>query len=127
MTDSDDTVARRYRELSREEPRAALDDAILAASRRAVAKPSLSRRWAAPVSIAAVLVLAFGVTLEMQREVPGIESAAPEKPAPAFAPAAKISQPPIDSQSAAMAETQVAATVEPKPVARSPSPVAASG
>src|SRR5471032_2505319 len=126
MTDSDDTVARRYRELSREEPRSALDDAILAASRRAVAKPSLSRRWAAPVSIAAVLVLAFGVTLEMQREAPGIESAVPERPAP-FAPPAKTARPPIDSQSAAMAETQVAATVEPKPVARSPSPVAASG
>jgi hypothetical protein len=118
MTDSDDTVARRYRELSREEPRAALDEAILAASRRAVAKPSLSRRWAAPVSIAAVLVLAFGVTLEMQREVPGIESAVPEKPAPAFAPAAKISQPPIDSQSAAKAEPQAAATIEPRPAAR---------
>src|SRR5471032_510571 len=77
MTDSDDTVARRYRELSHEEPRAALDDAILAASRRAVAKPSLSRRWAVPVSIAAVLVLSFGVTLEMLREEPGIESAPP--------------------------------------------------
>ena len=86
MTDTDDNLARRYRELSREEPRAALDAAILAASRRAVAKPSWSRRWAAPVSIAAVLVLAFGVTLEMQREVPGIESAPPvqrREPAPA--------------------------------------------
>ena len=114
MTDSDDTVARRYRELSREEPRAALDDAILAASRRAVAKPSLSRRWAAPVSIAAVLVLAFGVTLEMQREAPGIESAVPERPAAsALAPPAKIPQPPIDSKSTAKAESQVAETTEP--------------
>jgi hypothetical protein len=87
MTDTDDKkLARRYRELSREEPRAALDAAILAASRRAVAQPSWSRRWAAPVSIAAVLVLAFGVTLQMQREVPGIESAPPsqrQEPAPA--------------------------------------------
>jgi hypothetical protein len=85
MTDTDDNLARRYRELSREEPQAALDAAILAASCRAVAKPSWSRRWAAPVSIAAVLVLAFGVTLEMQREVPGIESAPPsrrQEPAP---------------------------------------------
>jgi hypothetical protein len=119
MTDSDDTVARRYRELSREEPRAALDDAILAASRRAVAKPSLSRRWAAPVSIAAVLVLAFGVTLEMQREVPGIESAVPERPAPsAPTPPAKIAQPPVESKSLAIAETQVAATIEPASAAK---------
>ncbi len=91
MTDSDDNLVRRYRELSREEPRAALDAAILAASRRAVAKPSWSRRWAAPVSIAAVLVLAFGVTLEMQREAPGIESAPPsrrQEPTPAPSPPA---------------------------------------
>jgi hypothetical protein len=88
MTDPDDKLERRYRELSREEPRAALDAAILAASRRAVAKPSWSRRWAAPVSIAAVLVLALGVTLEMQREEPGIESSPPlqrQEPAPAAA------------------------------------------
>src|SRR5476651_251516 len=114
MTDSDDTVARHYRELTREEPRTAIDTAILAASRRAVAKPSLSRRWAAPVSIAAVLVLAFGVTLEMQRETPGIESALPER----AAPPAKIAQPPIDSRSAAKAESQVAVTIEPPSGAR---------
>lgn len=91
MTDSGDTLARRYRELPREEPRAALDEAILAASRRALARPSASRRWAAPVSIAAVLVLAFGITLEMQREEPGVASPAtdtlrapfPEPPPPA--------------------------------------------
>src|ERR1700682_5573220 len=94
MTDSDDNLARRYRELSREEPRAALDEAILAASRRAVAKPSWSRRWAAPVSIAAVLVLAFGVTLEMQREEPGVESAPPlQRQAPLPAPFAPASPP----------------------------------
>ena len=87
MTDSDDKLLQRYRALSREEPPRALDDAILAASRRAVAaKPALSRRWAAPVSIAAVLVLAFGVTLEIQREEPGIEYQAPKRPEPSAAP-----------------------------------------
>jgi hypothetical protein len=80
MSEHDDNVSRRYRSLAREEPPAALDRSILAASRRAVGKPALSRRWAAPVSIAAVLVLAFGVTLQMQREEPGIEYSAPSKP-----------------------------------------------
>ena len=80
MTDSDDKLLHRYRSLAREEPPRALDDAILAASRRAVARPSLSRRWAGPVSIAAVLVLAFGVTLEMQREEPSVAYPEPTKP-----------------------------------------------
>src|ERR1700674_2822501 len=95
MTDHDDRLSRRYRELAREEPSAATDAAILAASRRALARPSFTRRWAVPASIAAVLVLAFGVTLEMQREQPGIESSAPEvrsiapaAPEPALKPAA---------------------------------------
>src|ERR1043166_5204287 len=73
MNESGDKLDAAYCGLAREEPRAAVDDAILAASRRAVAK-SFSRRWAAPVSIAAVLVLAFGITLPMREESPGIES-----------------------------------------------------
>jgi len=78
MTDQDDKLTRRYRELAREEPGAALDAAILAASRGAMARPSAARRWGAPVSIAAVLMLAVGVTLNMQREQPGVEY--PETP-----------------------------------------------
>ena len=93
MTDSDDKLLRRYRVLSREEPPRALDDAILAASRRALAKPSWSRRWAAPVSIAAVLVLAFGVTLEMQREEPGVEYQEPARSAPVTVPAIPAASP----------------------------------
>ena len=77
----DDEVTKRYREIAREEPDAAMDAAILAASRRAL-RPSISRRWGAPVSIAAVLVLAFGLTLEMRHEEPGIESSVPARPAP---------------------------------------------
>jgi hypothetical protein len=90
MSEHDDNVSRRYRSLAREEPPAALDRSILAASRRAVGKPALPRRWAAPVSIAAVLVLAFGVTLRMQREEPGIEYSTPSNPpsVPSAAPAA---------------------------------------
>lgn len=74
MNETGDKLNAAYRALPREEPSAALDSAILAASRHALAKPSASRRWATPVSIAAVLVLAFGVTLHMQTEKPGVES-----------------------------------------------------
>jgi resuscitation-promoting factor RpfA len=98
MTDPNDKLARHYRDLAREEPPAALDASILAASRRAVAAPSLSRRWAMPVSIAAVLVLAFGVTLQMQREEPGIEHSARDRSiAPPSAPASsgEYSLPPV--------------------------------
>ena len=80
-TERDDAVSRRYRELAREEPGGHLDAAILAASRRAVgARPGGVRRWAGPVSIAAVLVLGIGVSLRMQMEQPGIESAVPQAP-----------------------------------------------
>jgi hypothetical protein len=87
MTDPGDKLARRYRELAREEPPASLDASILAAARRAVAaKPFGSRRWAVPMSIAAVLVLAFGVTLEMQREAPDVAYAPPQARVPEAKP-----------------------------------------
>jgi hypothetical protein len=64
----DDLVARRYRELRREVPSAALDMKVLGAARAAVAPRSFARRWAAPLSAAAVVVLAVGVTIQLQRE-----------------------------------------------------------
>lgn len=103
---TDDTqkkVQAAYSALPREEPRAAIDDAILAASRRALARPPAASRWAMPASIAAVLVLAFGVTLNMREEKPGVElpdlytgepaspPAAAEPPAPARASTPKES------------------------------------
>src|SRR6185437_782887 len=81
MSDRDEELARLYRTLAKEEPPEALDAAILAALRRAVVRPSLARRWAGPVSVAAVLVLAIGVTLEMRDEAPGIEAPATSPPA----------------------------------------------
>lgn len=81
MSDPGDRLDRTYRSLAREEPPASLDAEILAAARRAVARPSLARRWGVPVSMAALLVLAVGVTLEMQHEEPGIETSAPKAPA----------------------------------------------
>ncbi len=67
----DERVSANYRALGREEPSAALDAAILAAARRR------RLRWGVPVSIAAVLVLAAGVTLRMQQEQPDPELALP--------------------------------------------------
>lgn len=91
MTDeSDPKVSQRYRELGAEEPPRALDEKILAASRRPA--PSLSlparswtRRWAVPLSLAAVVVLSVTVTMRVQHEQPGIEAPA-TRPAPAAAP-----------------------------------------
>jgi len=69
MSERDDgLVERRYRELRREVPSAALDLKVLGAARAAVAPRSFARRWAAPLSAAAVLVLAVGVTMQVQRE-----------------------------------------------------------
>ena len=59
MADDDD-ISRRYRELPREEPPRHLDDAILAAARRAVhtrpaplVVPSGRQRWYFPLAAAA--------------------------------------------------------------------------
>jgi hypothetical protein len=68
--DRDDKVSAGYRALGAEEPPRALDEAILAASHRS---PS---RWRVPLSIAAVLVLAVGVTLRMLPQRPEAESVA---------------------------------------------------
>lgn len=76
----DPKISERYRDLPREEPTRALDDAILAASRRAVQSrpaplvaPSGRRRWYVPVAAAAVITLAVAVTLHVQHDRPGEE------------------------------------------------------
>ncbi len=116
MTDHDERISRRYAELAREEPGAAIDAAILGASRRALARTSWSRRWAGPVSIAAVLVLSVGVTLQMQREQPGIER--PESPPPQAKSAAPEPQAPVelDKDRAAERQDSVAPAPEKKPI-----------
>ena len=80
MSDDDKKVSERYRELPREEPPRALDDAILAASRRAVqarpaplVAPTGRRRWYVPLAAAAVITLAVAVTLHVERDRPGEE------------------------------------------------------
>jgi hypothetical protein len=104
MTDGDDKLKKAYRELGTEEPGPALDQSILAAAHRAVAPRRATQRWAVPVSLAAVLVLAVGVTLRMQQESPGIEVAPPNdyrvppsRSEPAPAPPVVAPQPPATS------------------------------
>jgi hypothetical protein len=90
--EQDAKVSAAYRALAAEEPPRALDDAILAASRRAL-RP-WTQRYAVPLGLAAVLVLSVTVTLRMQYEQPGIESPAnARKDAVAMAPAPVAQEP----------------------------------
>lgn len=90
MTEERDAkVSAAYRELGAEEPPRALDDAILAAARRSTS--SWSKRWAVPLSLAAVVVLSVTVTLRIQHEKP--EIAAPERHKPRAEVPAKPAEP----------------------------------
>jgi hypothetical protein len=102
--DRDARVAERYRALGREEPPRALDEAILAAARRR------RSRWAVPVSIAAVVVLAVGVMLRVQLERP--------QEAEEVALAPKVMEAPASAPPAAALESRASAAPAPPTVAR---------
>lgn len=74
----DPELSERYRALGREEPPQALDAKILAAAR---ARRGL-RRWAVPLSVAAVIILSVTVTLQMQRERAQPENRGEKRTAP---------------------------------------------
>lgn len=78
----DRKVSQRYRELPREEPPRDVDDAILAASRRASAPRRFA--WYVPLATAAIIVLAVAVTVHLERPRPDLEVA--EAPVAARAP-----------------------------------------
>ncbi len=89
----DEQLSRLYREAADDAPPEALDRAILAASRAALAPPR--RRpwrpsWTVPVGVAATLVLTVTLTLMVQREQePPLIEAPPLPRAPAAPPEAK--------------------------------------
>ena len=77
----DRKISERYRSLSREEPPRHVDEAILAAARRAAATrpaplvvPSGRQRWYFPLAAAAIIVLAVAVTMHVEREQPDPEA-----------------------------------------------------
>jgi hypothetical protein len=121
-TERDEKLSQAYRALGAEEPPHALDAAILAAARR---KPA---RWRVPLALAAVLVLAVGVTLRMLPHEPGAESVAlapqvMEAPRPPTPSAERAEKPARD----APAETAVARAPQARPeqAAVAPAPYAA--
>lgn len=109
MTDErDPKVSERYRAMPGEEPPRALDQAILAAARRATDKPHAPlvvpagrHRWYYSLAAAAILVLAIAVTVQVERQQPDSELAVPPP-----APAPKVEQPQVQ---AAPAEPPAAA------------------
>jgi hypothetical protein len=127
----DPKISERYRELPREEPPRALDERILAASRRAVQR----RRLYVPLAAAAVITLAAGVTLHMQHDRPGEEVDAvspsmkvqevPKAEAPRqdrFTPDPKPQAAPAPAREPAASEADVQRA--PAPQASSPAPAA---
>lgn len=97
-------ISQRYRELPRDEPSRHVDEAILAAARRAaqtrpapLVVPSGRQRWYFPLAAAAIIVLAVAVTVHIERQNRDVElaeapvasppAAREEQTAPAQAPA----------------------------------------
>ena len=141
----DKKISERYRELGAEEPPRHVDEAILAASRRAVhvhpaplVPPTGRRRWYFPVAAAAIIMLSVAVTWHMQVEGPDPDGYIASAPAPEAsreapaekkiemqaAPAAKpfTPDPPRESRAARDAPPVAASRMEER--AREPAPVA---
>lgn len=113
----DPEVARRYRELQREEPPSALDDAIRAAARREaesrpapLVAPPARRRCYVPLAAAAVIVLSVAVTWNLQQAEPDPELGLPDSLPPRLAPAPVPTAPAAPQAAPAVSDRSTAAT-----------------
>jgi hypothetical protein len=107
----DPQISRSYRDLGAEEPSPALDEAILAASRRAVGR---KRRWYGPVALAATLLLVVAVTTQVERRKPDEEIVATAPP-----------QAQKEDRAASQVEAKKPALSRPQPFTPEPPPAAA--
>jgi hypothetical protein len=112
-------ASRRYRELGSEEPPPALDHAILAASRRAVAP---RRRWYIPLAAAAVAVLAVGVALHVERQQPDPQAVT----APSELPRETKQQRGIEDSAPGARDARVEERASARPMQEAPPPPAAA-
>ncbi len=134
-------VRERYRAMAQEQAPAHLDAAILKAAQAAQAAQAAARtmprvrrsRWQMPMAATAVVVLSFGVLLEVQRDpavqrevmaVAVADQAAPVAPAPveavadAAAPEALAVEKPVLEEAATEQKQTAAPTAGPKPAPR---------
>ncbi len=131
MEARDPLLSQAYRQADHPEPSQALDARILAAARRAVAKPVRRRsawlNWAVPLSTTAVLVLGITLLFRIQQEAPETlreampSPASPASPAPAqpdptrpfppASPAESAAQPALAGKASRAADAAVSSGV----------------
>jgi len=117
----DPWVSQRYRELGDAQPPRELDQAILAAAHRAADRPHAPlvtpagrHRWYFSLAAAAVLMLAVGIALHIERQQPDPEAVSlPEKPA--TQPSAQVAKERRDAPQSAAAAPPAAHEAEKKP------------
>jgi hypothetical protein len=115
----DNALSRVYREGSWPEPSRQIDEAILAASRRAAReRHPFVWRWAPPFAIAATVVLSSAIVLRAMQEKPSVVSEVVSEPAPVTK--AKPAQASAEKQKAAEERDRAD-----KPAAPPPQPVSA--
>src|SRR3954452_21326242 len=130
----DPQVSKAYRELGAEQPPRALDEAILAASRRAAQSrpaplvvPTGRRRWYFPVAAAAVIVLAVAVVVHIDREQPDMEIVTPSARVLETPPPPPVAQPRAEAPAASRRDAAPQAAQKPARQPFTPDPQGDSG